>query len=72
MFDHSEEDRDLASQVHKGQVTGYGQPTEDKKSAILPEKLDAADAKYNAVADKVLTNSTVPNPVENGSDTKHK
>jgi protein phosphatase 2C family protein 2/3 len=72
MFDHSEEDRDLASQVHKGQVTGHGQPTEDKKSAILPEKLDAVDAKYKAVADKVLTNSTVPKPVENGSDTKDK
>jgi len=70
MFDHSEEDRDLASQVHKGQVTGHDQPTEDKKSAVLPEKLDTADAKYKAVIDKVLTNSTVPKPVENGSDTK--
>lgn len=70
MFDHSEEDRDLASQVNKGQVSGHDQPTEEKKSAVLPEKLDAADAKYKAVADKVLTNSTVPKPVENGSDTK--
>jgi protein phosphatase 2C family protein 2/3 len=72
MFDHSEEDRDLASQVHKGQVTGHDQPTEEPKSAVLTEKLDAADPKYKAVADKFLTNSTKPKAEEKGLDTKDK
>ncbi|KAG9237526.1 phosphatase 2C-domain-containing protein [Amylocarpus encephaloides] len=32
MFDHQEEDKDLASQVHKGQITGHDEKIESPKS----------------------------------------
>lgn len=59
MFDHGEEDKDLASQVHKGQTTGH----ESSGAAIsttgdLPDKIDVKDPKIRAVADKVLSNSS--------------
>jgi protein phosphatase 2C family protein 2/3 len=58
MFDNAEEDKDLDSQVHKGQITGHeakepGQPKTDAQ----PEKLGPAQPKYKAVADKFLSNS---------------
>jgi len=49
MFDHSEEDKDLASQVHKGQATGQDEP----KSTT--EKMEPSP---KAVADTAHTNST--------------
>ncbi|KAF4631448.1 hypothetical protein G7Y89_g6681 [Cudoniella acicularis] len=55
MFDHQEEDKDLASQVNKGQITG----TEPKTTAV-PEKVESMKPKYQDVADRVLTNSTGP------------
>lgn len=42
MFDQSEEDRDLDSQVHKGQVTGH--QSEDA-STKEPEKASTAGTK---------------------------
>lgn len=42
MFDRSEEDRDLASQVHKGQAI---------ENTAVPEKLSDSDPKYKGVAD---------------------
>ena len=49
MFDHSEEDKDLASQVHKGQTAS---PEETKS--------DNTDPSYKAAADSFLSNSTEP------------
>jgi len=76
MFDHGEEDKDLASQVHKGQATSHNSsvPTASSPDA-LPEKIDVKDPKYKAVADKVLSNSNEPSgkkAVEVNSDTKDK
>jgi len=58
MFDHADEDKDLDSQVHKGQVTGHDSKKVDTKSDAVPEKIDPAHPEYKAVADKVLSNST--------------
>jgi protein phosphatase 2C family protein 2/3 len=57
MFDHGEEDKDLASQVHKGTTTGHetSEPAASSPDA-LPEKIDTKDPKYKAVAEKVLLN----------------
>lgn len=57
MFDHADEDKDLDSQVHKGQVTGHESKAVPKTDA-LPDKVDPAQPEYKAVADKVLSNST--------------
>ena len=58
MFDHGEEDRDLASQVRKGQTTGH-EPSEPAVSPdALPEKIDINDPKIKAIADKVLHHYT--------------
>jgi protein phosphatase 2C family protein 2/3 len=54
MFDHGDEDKDLDSQVHKGQVTGH----DTTKTDALPEKIDSSKPEYKAVAEKVLSNST--------------
>jgi protein phosphatase 2C family protein 2/3 len=59
MFDHGEEDKDLDSQVHKGQTSGHEAATAASPEA-LPEKLDVTDSKYKALAEKVLSNSTEP------------
>ncbi len=42
MFDRSEEDRDLASQVHKGQAT---------ENTAVPEKLSDSDPNYKGITD---------------------
>ena len=60
MFDHGDEDKDLDSQVHKGQISGHESNNVESKTDALSEKVDAAHPKYQAVADKALTNSTVP------------
>lgn len=55
MFDHSEEDRDLDSQVHKGQAIS--------QSPALPDKLDSTDKapEYKALADEIIPKSTDKN-----------
>jgi protein phosphatase 2C family protein 2/3 len=58
MFDHADEDKDLDSQVHKGQVTGHNSKDVEPKTDALPEKVDPAHPQYKAVAQKVLGNST--------------
>jgi len=56
MFDHSDEDRDLASQVHKGQVTGSDEPekTETKEPEVKPV-VDAVLPKSNESTEKKVT-----------------
>jgi protein phosphatase PTC2/3 len=49
MFDHSEEDKDLASQVHKGQT-----PAHDESQSTA----EKTEPKLKGVADGILTNST--------------
>lgn len=58
MFDHGEEDKDLASQVHKGQTTGHESSELAVSPDALPDKIDINDPKIKAVADKVLHHST--------------
>jgi len=50
MFDHSEEDRDLASQVHKGQTTSQDEPKTEKTGST----------ETKGTTDSFLTNSTEP------------
>ncbi len=50
MFDHSEEDRDLASQVHKGEVTGHedkadGVAKEGVTDAVVPKSSEGTEKK---------------------------
>ena len=59
MFDHGEEDKDLESQVARGQVV-VGQDLNAHAPDALPEKLDVTDPTYKAVADKVHANQTEP------------
>ncbi|KAH8685632.1 phosphatase 2C-domain-containing protein [Tricladium varicosporioides] len=54
MFDNQEEDKDLASQVHKGQVTGHEAAADPTKA----EKTESTEPNHKGVADGVLTNST--------------
>lgn len=51
MFDNGDEDQDLESQVHKGQVASkeLTEPTND----AVPEKLDVNDPIYKSVAEKI-------------------
>ncbi|KAG0645954.1 phosphatase 2C [Hyphodiscus hymeniophilus] len=58
MFDHADEDKDLDSQVHKGQITGHDDSKVVKKTDAIPEKIDPAHPEYKAVADEYLSNST--------------
>jgi protein phosphatase 2C family protein 2/3 len=58
MFDHGEEDKDLESQVARGQVVG--QELNAQTPDALPEKLDVTDPTYKAVADKVHANTAGP------------
>jgi protein phosphatase 2C family protein 2/3 len=61
MFDHGEEDKDLASQVHKGHSTSHHSSDQAAPSPdALPEKIDITDPKYKAIAEKVLSNSNEP------------
>jgi protein phosphatase 2C family protein 2/3 len=64
MFDHSEEDKDLASQVHKGQATSQ----DERKS----EKNGSTDPSYKGVADKFLTNSNEPTEKKRDEKTAQK
>ena len=57
MFDHGEEDKDLASQVPKGQAATQNAPV-DPSNAVIPEKFDVKDPKYKPLADTVLSTST--------------
>lgn len=71
MFDRSEEDKDLASQVHKGQAISHDLP----ESTTATEKSESADPNYKGVADAVLTNSTESTEEkveEKGPDAKEK
>lgn len=57
MFDHQEEDKDLDSQVHKGQITGTA-GTESISKTAVPEELESKDPKYKGVIDGFLTNDS--------------
>ena len=48
MFDHGEEDKDLASQVTKSKTEPAG------NSTVIPDKIDASDPKVKAVAESVI------------------
>jgi protein phosphatase 2C family protein 2/3 len=58
MFDQQEEDKDLASQVHKGQVTGHKDPEESKADAGIENNSSRAPD-YKGVADEKLPSSEV-------------
>lgn len=60
MFDHQEEDKDLDSQVHKGQVTGREETTDSKKESTEPN--------YRPVVNGFLTNT--PDTKENRPEQK--
>jgi protein phosphatase 2C family protein 2/3 len=60
LFDPADEDKDLDSQVHKGQVTGHESKNAESKVDALPEKADPTHSDYKAVAAKVLSNSSEP------------
>ena len=66
MFDHDDEDMDLDSQVHKGQVTGPDSKDSELKTGATPEKIDST------VADKALRNPTEKKTDEVTSDTQAK
>jgi len=66
MFDHQEEDKDLDSQVHKGQITG----TDSKPSADSAKK-DSTEPKLHGVVDGFLTNSK-DSPEVKTTDSKDK
>lgn len=68
MFDQADEDKDLDSQVHKGQVTGHESKAAESEVDALPEKVDPAHPEYKAVAEKVLSNSS--EPAEKKTDSK--
>ena len=71
MFDHGDEDKDLDSQVHKGQVTGHEPNNVEPKAGYIPEKIDSANPEYKSIADKVLSNSAVPTEIKTeGTKTK--
>jgi protein phosphatase PTC2/3 len=52
MFDNGEEDKDLASQVSKGDSKSEDKP------AVVPDKLNVSDPKIKAASDGILSNST--------------
>jgi protein phosphatase PTC2/3 len=56
MFDHGEEDKDLASQVPKGQSAIKTEP--EINPAVIPDKIDVSDPKIKALAESALPNST--------------
>jgi protein phosphatase 2C family protein 2/3 len=62
MFDHSEEDKDLASQVHKGQATSQDEPKQEKTGST----------QLKGVADGFLTNSTEPTETKGDEKTTEK
>jgi len=64
MFDHSEEDKDLASQVHKGQATSQDETKAEKNGDKQPG--------IKGVSDGVLTNSTKATGKKGGEKTTEK
>jgi len=58
MFDHQEEDKDLDSQVHKGQISGREGATNSKPPIDGEEKKEGTEIKNHAAANGFLTNST--------------
>ncbi|EHL00060.1 putative protein phosphatase 2C like protein [Glarea lozoyensis 74030] len=58
MFDQQEEDKDLASQVHKGQVTGHKDSEESKSGAGIDNNSSTAPD-YKGVAEEKLPSSEV-------------
>jgi protein phosphatase 2C family protein 2/3 len=72
MFDNGEEDKDLASQVHKGQTTSHESSEPAVSPAALPEKIDVNDPNFKAVAQKVLSShsdDSTNKPEETKKDT---
>ena len=70
MFDHADEDKDLDSQVHKGQITGHDESKiAETKIGALPEKVNPANPAYKAVADKVLSSSNDTTEKKNNAPT---
>lgn len=59
MFDHGEEDKDLASQVPKGQTVA------EAKADSSSEKAETKEPKYQAVADKILPKHSAETKAEN-------
>jgi protein phosphatase PTC2/3 len=73
MFDHQEEDKDLDSQVHKGQISGREGATNSKPSTDAEEKKEGTDTKNHAAPNGFLTNSTESKGIkveEKASDAK--
>jgi len=62
MFDHSEEDKDLASQVHKGQATSQDEPKQEKTGST----------QLKGVTNSFLTNSTEPTETKEDEKTSEK
>lgn len=60
MFDHGDEDNDLESQVHKGEVIGHKSNDALPKIDGLPAKLDTTNPEHQVLPDKFLSNSTAP------------
>jgi len=58
MFDHGEEDKDLESQVPKGQTGGESTGPIVSSTDTLPEKVDVTDPKYKVIAEKVQHSAT--------------
>jgi len=59
MFDHGEEDKDLASQVPKGQTVA------EPEAATSSEKAESKEPKYQAVPDKILPKESAETKAEN-------
>ncbi|PQE07584.1 putative phosphatase 2C protein [Rutstroemia sp. NJR-2017a BBW] len=59
MFDHGEEDKDLASQVSKGQTVA------EPEANTSSEKAESKEPKYQGVADKVLPKESGETKAEN-------
>lgn len=60
MFDHGEEDKDLASQVPKGQAANKIESEEKTLPAVIPDKIDASDPKVQALAENSVPESKQP------------
>ena len=57
MFDNGEEDKDLASQVPKGQAAAKD-ASDDSTPAVIPDKLSVSDPKYASATDGALPTSS--------------
>jgi protein phosphatase 2C family protein 2/3 len=73
MFDHGEEDKDLASQVHKGQATGHElSEAAATRSNADPEKTKNTEPKYQGAVSKVLPASSSSNESTDKESNKEK